>query len=183
MYPLWGQLFYIKNVRGDTVFWRSTSAPHPLLFAVIGGASPPLGHAPFGWLITVPYPLLERWLITVPPPLLGKGDLSHVPPFGSPSPWAFYRLVRPHLLAFPPPEKEDSPLPPLPSSWCLLQTVTPPPLCVRTGPPPLGACYRLVRPLSLAPPPFDACYRLEHPLPLAPPPIGVCYRLVQPPPI
>ena len=102
-----------------------------------------------------PHPSLERVTHHGPPPL------------GPPSLGARYRLVRPHPLAPPPPEKDDSPPPPLPSSWCLLQTGTSPPLGSAGGPPPLGACYKLVRPLLL----LGACYKLVRPSPWLPLPL------------
>ena len=75
--------------------------PHPLPLALgCDWWSPPpsLGHAPFGWLITVP------------PALFGKGDSSRPPPS-----WEGWLITAPLPLA----------------------------------PPPLVACYRLVRPLPL----------------------------------
>ena len=133
-----------------------------------------------------PTPSLERITHHVPPPLLGKDDSSR-------SPHPILKRVTHHdspPLSSPSPRKgimDDSPLPPLPSSWCRLQTgphplapqgvlfpqknmthhCFPPPKKRITHhchlSPPLGACYRLVRPLPLGPQGVPLCQkRITH---------------------
>ena len=83
----------------------------------------------------VPHPSLERMIHHGPPPL------------SSPLHWCLLQTGTPPPLGSPSPQKRMTHH----STWCLLQTATPPPLGYAGGPPPLGACYRLVRPLSLGP--------------------------------
>ena len=107
--------------------------PHSLPLVVIGGAP----------LLPWDRPLMDdsSWS---PTPSLER--MTHHSPLSPPLD-AGYRLVRPLFLAPqgpPPQEKDDTPLPPLPSTWFLLQTGMTPPLGSAGGLSPLGVCYRLV---------------------------------------
>ena len=121
-------------------FNGGTVTPPPPV--VIGGA-PFLPCPPFGWLITVPHPSLERVTHHGPQPPPWKEWLITVPPSLGPRPLgACYRLVRSPPLGSaggpPPPEMDDSSLhSPSPQKRMTHQC----PLC-----PPLGVCQRLVWP-------------------------------------
>ena len=79
--PTLGPAFlYQKRPRRYCVSKRHI-CPHPLPFAVIGGASPLLGQAPLDDSSRSPIPPWKGWLITVPPPPPWKGWLITVPHF------------------------------------------------------------------------------------------------------
>ena len=89
--------------------------------------------------------------------------------------WFNVGTVIPLPLAPHPPEKDDSPLPPLPSTWCLVQTGMPPPLRSAWGPPPprkgwLTTAFPLPQ------------KRMTHHCPLSPR-LGSCYIPVCPLPL